>query len=98
MISFFRDCDQRVANGVSVLDRVDERWREQIRPRALDIASCRRCVLGQRFDCYGRGRRILGLSDDGAVEHGFHARRNFGLASSVEHFVLNMLWRRVVRA
>ena len=42
----------RVARGVKYLDDHKPEWRRLISAEDLDMASCRRCVLGQLFESF----------------------------------------------
>lgn len=63
---------ERVAAGADFLDHKVPGWAKRINPRALDVSSCVRCVLGQLFDHYSDGLAFLDVEEgDSTVRLGF---------------------------
>lgn len=46
----FDDLQARVSSGAKFLDENNPGWREKVDPSALEMHSCKGCVLGQLFD------------------------------------------------
>ena len=71
---------------------LDERlpgWRDEIEPERLYLGSTCNCVLGQLFDDYERGVRILGITTPSLF--GFTVRGRMTWAN------LTAAWRRELR-
>lgn len=66
---------ERAARGAALLDRERPGWAAKVVPARLDLADCRRCVLGQLFQSFGPGLAALGLQSR-AADHGFAADRD----------------------
>jgi hypothetical protein len=93
---------ERVNRGAALLDEFDPGWWEVIEPEELDIASCRRCVLGQWAEAnvesgefaahYDEGLDVLDLSFDHAPELGFAE----GFSEGVTYGELSAAWREAI--
>lgn len=79
---------ERVAAGVELLDKVKPGWRGLIRLDLLDMRSTCSCVLGQLFDDYYRGLRLLAKTEqavgDFDTRHGFNSIPSTVDADTVE--------------
>lgn len=53
---------QRVSNGVALLDEHKPGWRDLVNVNTLDIESLENCILGQVFGGYIKGASALGIS------------------------------------
>lgn len=102
--------EQRVANGVELLDREVPDWWRQISASELNIFSCTRCVLGQLFGVYSnapenfrwRGDDDLDWTDNYiAPSRGFDvSAAAAGTAEAVDRDGAKLAeeWRRVIGA
>lgn len=66
---------RRVAKGIAFLDERLPGWRRIVDRRRLDLSECDRCIVGQIFDGFDRGRGILGLTASEAERLGFLIRQ-----------------------
>lgn len=84
--------EERVAKGAAMLDKRTPGWAERLpRLSRLSIGSANNCVLGQLYDCYSDGRRILGMSFLDCERYGFiEWRRGHVLP-------LTRAWRQFIR-
>jgi hypothetical protein len=60
-----------VAEGFAFLDDHAPGWRNRVDPDTLDIASCRRCLLGQLYGLFVDGFLALDLTRDATFRLGF---------------------------
>lgn len=63
--------DDKVANGVRLLNSDVTNWRSEINKHTFDIKSAKNCILGQLFGSFSQGLIDLEISNDTAVECGF---------------------------
>ncbi len=66
--------EQRVANGMRLLDEKVPRWIEKIDLESLDIISCHDCIIGQALGLFCPSKLLLlGLKmfDGSSYNHGF---------------------------
>lgn len=53
--------EQRVSNGVALLDEHKPGWRDLVNVYTLDMESTESCILGQVFGEYIKGASALGI-------------------------------------
>ena len=79
---------RRHKRGVKRLDEKRPGWYRRVYTVTLDMASSRDCVLGQVFDDYDTGKRLLGIG------HGWYFGFNAGPGR--DHYrqyrILDDLW------
>lgn len=67
-----RPVAERVFNGIEFGDReFDQGWDQGIDLVALNVASCKKCLLGQLFGGFTSALVALDLDDDDAARLGF---------------------------
>ena len=76
-----------VKKGVRLLNEWNCQWPIYIDLRKLNMRSCTRCILGQLFDDFGRGRDTLGIAVGGSRHYGLD-----GVSQSTQ------TWRKVIKA
>jgi hypothetical protein len=65
---------ERVQRGIELLNAKVPGWVERINIDELNMAICARCVLGQLFEHFDRGRKELGIKGF-EYTHGFDVER-----------------------
>jgi hypothetical protein len=88
---------ERRDRGVAHLDGFDPKWWEEVSENVLCMQSCYLCVLGQRFETFNRGRGLLSMSYEEAVEHGFAAPFTEPLDMVVYYSGLTAAWKELIR-
>lgn len=63
--------EEQVRRGMALLDERVTGWDRQLNLTTLDINSYFSCVLGQLYGSYMRGMRMLDLTNEEGVGHGF---------------------------
>lgn len=65
--------EERVANGIALLDEKRPNWREEVDFDKLEMGSCIRCILGQLYNHYqtGVGELLPNRSETTAANHGY---------------------------
>lgn len=89
---------QRVANGIQLLNEKVPGWIDKINLEKLNILHYWNCVLGQVIGGYNEGLRKFGLTQQEGIQHGF-------FADNVEHAtlyerdaqLLTEEWKKAVR-
>jgi hypothetical protein len=72
-----RKYEQRVRNGIALLDQCYPGWRDSVILESLQMASCTRCVLGQLYGDYFKGAWHIARGNGSnniremAIHHGF---------------------------
>lgn len=61
----------RISESVQLLDVYDSEWAQRINLDKLDLLNNYRCILGQLFGHYERGRYELRLDSHPAASDGF---------------------------
>jgi hypothetical protein len=56
---------------MALLDERLPHWVNRVDPRSLNMGDPLACVVGQVFGSWIKGGRVLGLSWDESIEHGF---------------------------
>lgn len=78
----------RVARGAALLDEKRPGWAGEIDVGKLDVAECRRCMLGQLFNGYSIGDlKLFPTNNQSAGRHGFIAT-----ICEEEYAVLQTCW------
>lgn len=91
---------ERVEKGIQLLDEKSPGWRESIDLHQLKMIQCDKCILGQMFINYGRGRTELNLTQAESVEHGFQSKDwgtpllPSGSPAMVDYLELEAEWHR----
>jgi hypothetical protein len=92
----FPPIPDRVEAGIRLLNsrRAPARWLERIDVEAIDLVSCRNCILGQVFGEYGAGIDALDLDEHTVITHGF----DLGHIEEEQHEQLTVVWRERIEA
>lgn len=90
--------EDRVSKGIALLDQKAPGWHRQIRLGRLDISNGFSCALGQTYLSYFEGKRILGLSNQEVITHGFQAQARIRDSVDAEFEELTAEWRRQIEA
>jgi hypothetical protein len=89
--------EARVARGVALLDEKRPGWSREVNPDTLDMRSNTLCVLGQLFDHYGEGLRVLSLGTRiEATRYGFDVVSSLYWINRPESDALTEAWRTVL--
>jgi hypothetical protein len=99
--------EARVAAGRAFLEEMRnsgrfpelDYWFITVIPETLDIEYPSKCMLGQLFGSFDQGCSLLDLDDDSMVRLGFiaHALDPYSFEAEIEHEMLTIEWKRVVR-
>lgn len=88
-----RTVNERVAEGVTLLDQHRPGWAGLLDLDQLDIVSTTFCVLAQLFGDYWAGKTALGIEDEEGWRYGFDSPMFKDDAEEVED-----AWREAVAA
>lgn len=102
-VDAWQEVREAVRRGATLLDEkaaqgaMPENWRQLVSPDALNLASCRDCVLGQlarhsktAVDCFHGMVNALGVGFDGSSAYGFTVNEDIRM----DFGVLTLAWRQ----
>lgn len=84
------EAQERVANGVALLDEHRPGWDRDVDLDNFKLSSCDECVLGQLYGRYGVGIAALGLKT--GINHGFAAPHGFFALPGFGYEDLEGIW------
>ena len=88
-----QDAQERVETGASYLDTHNPGWDNRIEVSSLDIQHANRCVLGQLYGNFTRGRIVLKLSEDMSLQNGFSTEIGY----KENERLLTVAWRKLIK-
>lgn len=98
-ITNLKDVRAAVWAGIGFLDSQCRDWRDKINLRKLDLKQADKCVLGEVYGTYLKGRRLLDLSEEQAKALGFNLPPVNSVEDRIAGFArLTAEWRAAYRA
>lgn len=89
--------EQRVSNGVALLDEHQPGWRDLVNVEILDIESLGDCILGQVYGGYIAGASALGISS-ADVADATTVQSTYGFDISQEEYAKDFVTQQLIFA
>lgn len=88
---------EQVAAGAKLLDEKRPGWAKEVNLNTLEMNSFRRCMLGQLYGEYYKGRDLLNIED--SAYYGFNVLGSYENASTgvISFDALATLWKQEVK-